>query len=54
MTTRSPDALPAADRIVAVAQMVVPALKTGERITRRKMNAAVGDICSSMPPTRSI
>ena len=41
MTARSPDALPAADRLVAAAQMLVPALRHGERITRRMMNAAM-------------
>ncbi len=41
MTTRSPEALPSADRLVAAAEMLVPALKDGERITRRMMNAAM-------------
>jgi predicted RNA methylase len=43
MTTRSPDALPAADQLVAAAQMLAPALKDGERITRRMMNAVMAD-----------
>ena len=43
MTTRSPDVLPSADRLVAAAEMLVPALKDGERITRRMMNAAMAE-----------
>ena len=43
MTTRSYDALSAADQLVAAAQMLAPALKDGERITRRKMNAVMAD-----------
>ena len=43
MTARGPDALPAANRLVTAAQMLVPALTDGERITRRIMNAAMAD-----------
>jgi len=44
MTTRSSDALSTADQLVAAAQMLVPALKNGERIARRMMNAAMADV----------
>jgi hypothetical protein len=43
MNTRSSDALPAADLLVAAAQMLVPALMNCERITRRMINAAMAD-----------